>query len=283
MLRLLIPKTLRRVLRLWGHNIKFMIEGSGWRPLSWALKGLGILDYAKRPLVMEVKSYSQLDHLKSCQREPETVAWLENNFRPGEILYDIGANVGAYSLIAWTVTAGQGRIYAFEPGFSTFDALVQNLILNKCGDKIIPLPVALADRTEIFYFHYSDISPGHALHELSDFSASAQRVPHPAFSQPMLGWRLDDFIEKFNLPHPTHLKIDVDGEELRVIKGAERTLASPTLKSLLIEINESLAGAAEIKERLHSAGLVMSNSYKRKRPQTFNYIFERKRGETSYF
>jgi hypothetical protein len=56
-------------------------------------------------------------------------------------------------------------------------------------------------------------------------------------------FRLDDLVDRFALPLPNHIKLDVDGGELAVLDGASRTLASPTLRSLLIEVSSSLSGA----------------------------------------
>ena len=61
---------------------------------------------------------------------------------------------------------------------------------------------------------------------------------------------LDDAIELFRLPPPHHIKLDVDGGELAVLEGASRTLASPALRSMLIEVSTSLSEAVtEVLER----------------------------------
>ena len=56
-------------------------------------------------------------------------------------------------------------------------------------------------------------------------------------------FRLDDVVATFDLPLPTHIKLDVDGGELDVIAGAARTLAAPSLRSLLIEVSSDLSTA----------------------------------------
>lgn len=58
----------------------------------------------------------------------------------------------------------------------------------------------------------------------------------------ILGARLDDLVEHFGLPVPTHAKIDVDGYELEVLDGAERTLACPEWRSILIELDPAATG-----------------------------------------
>jgi hypothetical protein len=63
------------------------------------------------------------------------------------------------------------------------------------------------------------------------------------FQQPVMMFRLDDLIERFALPLPNHIKLDVDGGELAVLDGASRTLGSPTLRSVLIEVSSALSAA----------------------------------------
>ena len=105
------------------------------------LKLVGKLDYAYANVLMNLESVSQLARLDACQKEPETVAWLENRLRPGDVLYDIGANVGAYSFLASSIMGRQIKIFAFEPSFSSFDQLCKNVLLNDCHGIVIPLQI----------------------------------------------------------------------------------------------------------------------------------------------
>lgn len=89
-------------------------------------------------------------------------------------------------------------------------------------------------------FSLRDVEPGAARHALG---------PEPpedgptVFRQPVMMFRLDDLIDWFRLPPPNHIKLDVDGGELAVLEGAARTLASPSLRSILVEVSASLSGA----------------------------------------
>ena len=69
--------------------------------------------------------------------------WIEGFVGPGDVFYDIGANVGAYSLIAARATANRARILAFEPVPSSFLDLSRNVALNACADSVVALPFAL--------------------------------------------------------------------------------------------------------------------------------------------
>src|SRR5579872_3231912 len=65
------------------------------------------LDYAASRIRLLVSSSEIGVRLRSVEKEPFTVEWIEQSLRPGEVFYDIGANVGAYSLIAARATANR--------------------------------------------------------------------------------------------------------------------------------------------------------------------------------
>ena len=81
---------------------------------------------------------------RSCKKEPWTVAWIEESMSGGGVLYDVGANVGTFSLVAAKVCARRGTVVAFEPGFASYAHLCGNIVLNRCEAIIIPVPLALA-------------------------------------------------------------------------------------------------------------------------------------------
>ena len=199
------------------------------------LRPVGPLDYAPRRIDMCVNSPWQAYRLHSCAKEPETVQWLESELRPGDTFYDIGANVGAYSLVAFAVTQGAARIIAFEPGFGTFGELCRNIHLNRAEQSITPISIALSNRTSLAEFRYSETTPGAALH---NWEASAPGETHaPELVMPTVSYRLDDLISALDLPQPTLIKLDVDGPESEVLEGADQALSNPSLRSCIVELD----------------------------------------------
>jgi FkbM family methyltransferase len=175
---------------------------------------------------------------RSCAKEPWTVDWLRHTVQPGEVLYDIGANVGTFALVA--AKHSQARVVAFEPGYANFARLCDNIQLNGCQHAIVPVPLPLSDKSGLFGFKYRDVEPGQSRHRMKpdvwrfrDRAAGAAR-----YEQPVLVMTLDAMIGTFNLPRPNHLKIDVDGMEDRVLAGAAGTLRSDTLRTVLIEVDQ---------------------------------------------
>ncbi len=228
------------------------------------------LDYARQPIWMYVDAQVQIGRLQACSKEPETVQWIEANVKAGDAFYDIGANVGAYSFVADAAAGGGATVYAFEPSFATFSALSQNILLNRCQGRIVPFQVALWHETKVLMLEYSDVVPGAALHHLEEQAPSDSRKP----VTPILSFRLDDFIRDFGLRPPNHIKLDVDGAEVNVLRGAEQTLADPALRSLLVEVEDT--NSREIIDFLRAKGLeVHERHLRRESGELANYVFKR--------
>jgi hypothetical protein len=96
-----------------------------------------------------------------------------------------------------------------------------------------------------------------------------------------LSFRVDDLLPEFHIPQPNHIKIDVDGTELSVLKGADQTLSNPALKSLLLELDEGREGTSQTLEYLRSKGLVFQSKHRYiygcdgRSSKVHNYIFHR--------
>lgn len=162
-------------------------------------------------------------------KEPDTIQWLRN-MNPGEVLFDVGANIGQYSLLA----AQKGvRVHAFEPESQNFALLIRNVILNNFSDIITAWPLALSDHISLDILHLSSLVAGgscHAYGESIDFKGRQHQFPH---QQGSVSTTLDHFTAKYGTAN--HIKIDVDGFEHLVVKGGLHTFQSA--KSVLIELN----------------------------------------------
>lgn len=214
------------------------------------------MDYARHDIWLNIDSKVENDvRLVSCQKEPETVAWIEDFFREGDVFYDVGANVGAYSLVAAKFLGGKVKVYAFEPSFLNFPQLCKNIITNCCQDSIVPFQIALSDKTAIDVFNYHNLTPGGAIHTLGRAIDYKGDEFQPLLKQPVLAMRLDEFTKYFRAPPPNHMKVDVDGIDFQVLQGAEEALAAPSLKTVIVEIKEGDAEAANIIGYLSNKGL----------------------------
>lgn len=223
-------------------------------------EGVAFLDYDRRPIRLGVSTDVEYHtRLHSCQKEPEVIEWIEQDMGPGDVLYDVGANVGAYALVAASYWGGAVTVVAVEPSAVNFARLVRNIALNSAGSAIIPLPVALSEATGLRIFHYENLSAGGALHALGEAVDYRGAPFRPVASCAMLAFDLDTLIEWFQLPRPTHMKLDVDGTELAILRGARRTLRN--LRSVLMEVDAAHPQAEEARDFLREQGFEERASY----------------------
>jgi FkbM family methyltransferase len=190
------------------------------------------LDYPHAELHLEASVRHERKRAQACRKEPWTVEWIES-LAAGGVLWDLGANVGAYSLIAAARPSGALRVVSVEPSFSTYAALCRNIVLNDLGSAITPLPVMIGEATGLGTLRYADLAPGASFHEgaapslIDDFSS--------VYDQPVMTFALDDLVRTFGLPEPDYIKLDIDGGETFALHGAKETLRR--VKSVMAEIS----------------------------------------------
>lgn len=204
-------------------------------------------------------------------KEPETLEWIERYFQPGDVMYDIGANIGLYGLFAAKYLAGQCRVYAFEPEALNYGQLSKNIYLNGLSGIVLPCCVAVTDSVcfDTFYLNPKNFNEmaggklvsGSALHMCGstvDYSGTSFR---PFHQQGVVGVSLDHLWNVWGLEVPNHIKIDVDGLEDRVIAGGPQTLEDRRLKSVLVEISGNQGRSDSIAARLSQAGFVQVTDF----------------------
>jgi FkbM family methyltransferase len=187
-------------------------------------------------------------------KEPGTISWL-NGFAPGSVLWDIGANIGVYSLYAAIVRGCQ--VLAFEPAAANYFGLNTNIVLNGVDAKVRALCLALDRENRLGAMQMRDQVIGTALHTFGDARDYKGEAFTPAWQQGALALSIDTLVGQFHAPFPNHIKIDVDGLETAVVEGAANTLLDPRLQSILVEVdlNDSTEVAA-ISSILERSGLV---------------------------
>lgn len=155
--------------------------------------------------------------------EPGLRRAIERSVRPGDIVLDIGANSGIHTLLLARQVGSEGRVYAFEPTAFAFAKMQKNLSLNpEFAPQVQPLEIGLTD------------VPGHALPDAisSSWNLSAPiAAANPldmGYAQSTSGARtltLDEWSAENTLTRLDWIKLDVDGFEVRVLRGALGTLA----------------------------------------------------------
>jgi FkbM family methyltransferase len=209
-------------------------------------------------------------------KEPETTEWI-SKFLPTDIFFDVGANIGVYTLFA---ARRCRQVFAFEPEASNYKVLNQNIRLNLLGDRVLAFPFAIAETMRLNSLRLHSTDPGAALHVFGrniDFKSDRFE---PVFEQGAVAITLDQLVFDLGLPVPTQIKIDVDGLEAEILQGAPRVLAHRELRGLLLEINESQESDIAILKYLASLGFRIARKGNpvidtTGRARMVNYVFDR--------
>jgi FkbM family methyltransferase len=186
-------------------------------------------------------------------KEPCTIEWIAG-FGRGEVLVDVGANVGMYTV--WAAKTRGVRVYAFEPEAQNYGLLNRNIVLNQLGESVKAYCVALSNKAGFSELHLSEFRAGGSCHSLGERVDFKHEPVQPAFSQGCIAARLDDLVRDNEVPAPDHIKIDVDGFEPKVIAGAAELLRGGKVRSLLIEVNQSLPDHMQMVAELGALGFV---------------------------
>ena len=165
-------------------------------------------------------------------KEPETLDWIDN-FKENSTLYDIGANIGLYSIYA--AKTKNCSVNAFEPCFFNTDYLAKNIYKNSLHKNINIFPIVLGDINQLISFNTPNTMSGNALSQANFKSSANSFAAECIYNLPC--FTLDIIIKYFKLKQPDYLKIDVDGAELEILKGSKVTLKK--VKSILIEVDNS--------------------------------------------
>ncbi len=243
------------------------------RPITRCIRGL--------PLSIWVSSWIEKYRVDSYEtKEPETLDWIDRELKNDDVFYDIGANIGVYSLYA-AARNKYARIFSFEPEAQNFWHLCKNIHLNKFNN-ITPCNIALSDSEDFSHLHITTMTAGSAFHSLDAPSQHRFEKDTPILKQGMFPIMLDSLINRYNLPTPTLLKLDVDGFEGKLIDGAQQTIESGKIRSLLVEITGAPVTfpASKIFLIFESAGYKISFispvSFTQSGEPTANYIFIKK-------
>jgi FkbM family methyltransferase len=180
-------------------------------------------------LVVNDKSFYRLQNL--ANKEPETIDFL-SKMSSEDILWDIGANIGQITLPIGKVTGAS--IFSFEPDPGNFFILSNNVFLNGLSSKVQIFNLALNDKNTIVTLPFEEKNVGFALAGRSCLSVSNetksnnQGLRYPALTG-------DTFTDIYKDTIPTYIKLDVDGNELKILKGLDKVLSSGSVKGIIVE------------------------------------------------
>ena len=168
--------------------------------------------------------------------EFEDMGFVLHFLRPGDLFVDIGANIGSYTILA---SATGARVISFEPVPASFEALLDNIHLNRLESQVDARNQAVGRNTGKLEMIIDQDTTNQALRNGDRYSGKTLRVPVVTLDEALLG------------KTPKLIKIDVEGFETEVLAGAAATFASPSLHAVIMELNGSGTRYGFDEDKLH--------------------------------
>lgn len=158
--------------------------------------------------------------------EGDEIQIFKNVLSRGMTVFDVGANIGLYSVIAAQKVGPTGRVYAFEPDPTNFSFLKKNVAANKFSH-LIPVQKAVTNISGDVRFFLSEDNLGD--HSLYDTEQSRDSIS-------VSGVSLNDFVKQYGIAKIDVLKIDVQGAEGQAFEGMSDILSSKNAPKLFMEV-----------------------------------------------
>jgi FkbM family methyltransferase len=207
------------------------------RGLKYFLKAMRILGIADKVYLKKLPE-NIIMNLKPEEHIQQQIFWyghyekpvgtvLKQLLQPDNVFLDIGANIGYFSLLA-ARSIPDGKVVSFEPVSYLFEALEKNVSLNK-GVNILPIKIAVGEKEEegLIYLSSADNSGMSSFQQPENYSGQNEMVKIVT---------LDNWFSKSGLNKINVLKIDVEGNELAVLKGM-KNIANRFKPHILLELN----------------------------------------------
>lgn len=230
---------------------------------KWATEADGVYrtQVCGMPVAFHANNPSELVQVEfNLMLEQDIFGWLRRYLRRGDTFMDIGANIGVFAVTAAALVGEDGQVIAFEPETCAFSKLQRNSSTNGLKN-LRAFRVAVGDENTNGQL-YTD-RPAASLLAAGEDSRGSER------SESVQIVSGDSFRETHGLPVPRVLKIDVEGFELKVLRGLRATLSHPAAELVLCEVHPCLLPAdtppEKIKEFLQSLGFSEILEFARRR------------------
>ena len=237
-------------------RIKFIYYGI----LVVFIKSCAVKIGEKKIRILTMTSHERNRAVSFFRKEPETLRWIDSfkaqagGDQPAFVFFDIGANIGIYSMYA-AVKYPKAKVISFEPESQSFSSLCKNASSNDLVN-INPYQFAISDNTGIGKIWVSLMSAGAGAASLGGEYELMKKKNNTIFHQGVYYASIDDLVFNSNFPFPAFIKVDVDGIEGAILSGARRVMNDDRFKSLLVEIQFKAEGDVSLIDKpLRAMGL----------------------------
>ena len=220
-------------------------------------------------------------------KEPETLEWIKN-FKKKKlskiVFWDIGANVGLYTLYGCAIHQHDIEVFSFEPSVNNLKGLATNMSLNNLSNQVKIIPNPLNNENNFSHLNESSLIEGSALNSFSNNLNFQGEIFNPSLSYETLGLTLDYLVDKNYLKLPNYIKIDVDGNEHLILEGFKKNINNDEIFEILIEINENYKfQLQQILDFMNKNNFKLTEKFKTSIlsnkednfSKTYNYLFKR--------
>jgi len=190
-----------------NHFLKHRFK-SARKILKWALKGITVT-VPRGPLKGKRWHLTTRSRFWQGRYEPHQTRLFVETVKPGEVVYDVGAHVGYYSVLASTLVGASGHVLAFEPVPANLYYLRRHLQINGCQNVTV-IEACVAEAEGVSHFQTRGTGRGHIS---QDGKLTVRTVS------------LDELVQAGKIPAPDCIKIDVEGAEYSVLQGARALIA----------------------------------------------------------
>lgn len=159
--------------------------------------------------------------------EPLQTSRFLKQVKKGDVVMDIGANIGYYTILASKKVGPSGKVYAFEPYSKNLTLLKKNIALNTCTNVVV-VAEAVSDTSAKKPFEVDRANPG-----------ESRLAAHKSKKSDMLVTTitLDSFLKREKIKKADVIKMDIEGAEIQAILGAKNLLKNSKKITLFIECN----------------------------------------------
>ena len=196
-----------------------------------------------------VSSKEEYVRVLSVNRDKHIIKRLVDYIKSGDTCWDIGANIGLYTVLLAKAVGENGTVVAFEPEKNSFKRLIENIKFNKLAN-VYPLNVALGQENTKMLLRVSDhyASGTHSL--VMDKESNHNKDKHENVEV----IRGDTFRVQEKKEIPVAIKIDVEGAEEDVLIGLDETLKDKKCRFVVCEVHFSIlqsSGRREAPRKIH--------------------------------